>query len=104
MSKAYFKGISEWHPLCHEAFPGDGSDERDPHICLSVNELSMEEWDATYGKVYEAMIDEGVQSVMPGHIMMPAYQRFFYKKNTGKDLEDRISSLPQSVMKYWRSP
>lgn len=90
MSKAYFKGISESGiPCAIKHFPGDGSDERDPHICLSVNELSMEEWDATYGKVYEAMIDEGVQSIMPGHIMMPAYQRFFYKKNTGKDLEDR---------------
>ena len=90
MSKAYFKGMQENNVACAiKHFPGDGSDERDPHICLSVNNLSMEEWDATYGKVYEAMFAEGVQSIMPGHIMMPAYQRYFYKKNTGKDLEDK---------------
>lgn len=90
MSKAYFKGMQESNVACAiKHFPGDGSDERDPHICLSLNNLSMEEWDATYGKVYEAMFAEGVQSIMPGHIMMPAYQRYFYKKNTGKDLEDK---------------
>lgn len=90
MSKAYFKGMKESNvPCAIKHFPGDGSDERDPHICLSVNNLSMEEWDATYGKVYEAMFAEGVQSIMPGHIIMPAYQRYFYKKNTGKDLEDK---------------
>ncbi|MBQ7283184.1 MAG: hypothetical protein IJR16_10440 [Spirochaetales bacterium] len=90
MSKAYFKGMQESNVACAiKHFPGDGSDERDPHICLSVNNLSMEEWDATYGKVYREMFDEGVQSIMPGHIMMPAYQRYFYKKNTGKDLEDK---------------
>ncbi len=90
MSKAYFKGMQESNVACAiKHFPGDGSDERDPHICLSVNNLSMEEWDATYGKVYEEMFAEGVQSIMPGHIIMPAYQRYFYKKNTGKDLEDK---------------
>lgn len=90
MSKAYFKGMKESNvPCAIKHFPGDGSDERDPHICLSVNNLSMEEWDKTYGKVYEAMFAEGVQSIMPGHIIMPAYQRYFYKKNTGKDLEDK---------------
>ncbi len=90
MSKAYFKGMQESNiPCAIKHFPGDGSDERDPHICLSVNNLSMEEWDSTYGKVYEAMFAEGVQSIMPGHIMMPAYQRYFYKKKTGKDLEDK---------------
>ena len=29
------------------------------------------------GKVYKGMIDAGVHTVMAGHIMMPAYQKFF---------------------------
>lgn len=78
MSKEYFRGISESGiPCAMKHFPGDGDDERDPHICTSVNSLSCEEWDQTYGKVFQGMIDAGVQSLMPGHIMMPAYQRFF---------------------------
>ena len=79
MSKEYFRGISESGIVCAmKHFPGDGSDERDPHIATSVNALSMEEWDATYGKVYKGMIEAGVQSIMPGHIMMPAYQRHYH--------------------------
>ena len=74
----YFRGISESGIACAmKHFPGDGVDERDPHIATSVNSLSCEEWDATYGKVYRGMIDAGVQSLMPGHIMMPAYQKKF---------------------------
>ncbi len=77
-SKEYFRGISESGILCAmKHFPGDGVDERDPHVATSVNSLSCEEWDATYGKVYRGMIDAGVQSLMPGHIMLPAYQKKF---------------------------
>lgn len=56
-------------------FPGDGCDEVDQHILTSVNGLSCEEWDETYGKIYQGMIDAGVQTVMAGHIAMPAYQK-----------------------------
>lgn len=56
-------------------FPGDGCDEVDQHILTSVNDLSCEEWDETYGKIYQGMIDGGAQTVMVGHIAMPAYQR-----------------------------
>ena len=88
MSKEYFRGISESGIVCAmKHFPGDGSDERDPHIATSVNALSMEEWDATYGKVYKGMIEAGVQAVMPGHIMMPAYQRHFCPGLKDEDLK-----------------
>ena len=88
MSKEYFRGISESGIVCAmKHFPGDGSDERDPHIATSVNALSMEEWDATYGKVYRSMIEAGVQAVMPGHIMMPAYQRHFHPGLKDEDLK-----------------
>lgn len=58
-------------------FPGDGVDERDQHIVTSVNSLSTDEWDKTFGKVYQAMIEEGTLTIMAGHIAMPAYQKKF---------------------------
>lgn len=97
MSKEYFRGISESGIVCAmKHFPGDGSDERDPHIATSVNALSMEEWDATYGKVYRGMIEAGVQAVMPGHIMMPAYQRYFHPGL--KDEELRPATLSKELL------
>lgn len=87
MSKEYFRGISESGIVCAmKHFPGDGSDYRDPHIATSVNSLSCEEWDNTYGKVYKGMIEAGVQSLMPGHIMMPAYQKYFNPNCKDEDL------------------
>lgn len=54
-------------------FPGDGCDERDQHLLTSINSMEMEEWDATYGKVYKTLIDQGTRTVMVGHIAQPAY-------------------------------
>ncbi len=56
-------------------FPGDGVDERDQHLVTSVNSLTCEEWDASFGEVYKACIDAGALTVMAGHIMQPAYSR-----------------------------
>lgn len=56
-------------------FPGDGRDERDQHLVTSINDFSVEEWDATYGAVYKASIDAGALTVMVGHIMQPAYTK-----------------------------
>jgi beta-N-acetylhexosaminidase len=56
-------------------FPGDGVDERDQHLVTSINSLSCEEWDASYGQVYRAGIDAGALTLMVGHIMQPAYSR-----------------------------
>lgn len=66
-------------------FPGDGVDERDQHIVASVNSLSTEEWDKTYGKIYKTLIDQGAQTVMAGHILQPAYTRKF---NPGVETKD----------------
>ncbi|MDF2487117.1 MAG: Nag3 [Herbinix sp.] len=56
-------------------FPGDGVDERDQHLVTSSNDLSCEEWDATFGEAYKASIDAGALTVMIGHIMQPAYTK-----------------------------
>ena len=78
MSQAYMRGINESGIVCAmKHFPGDGIDERDQHLCSSVNSLSCEEWDATFGRVFSGMIEDGVHSLMAGHIMLPAYSRYF---------------------------
>jgi beta-N-acetylhexosaminidase len=61
--------------LCMKHFPGDGRDERDQHVVTSYNDCSVAEWDATYRKIWEWGIDAGIESVMVGHIMLPAYSR-----------------------------
>ena len=56
------------------------AEEADPvnqHILTSVNSLSCEEWDATYGKIYSGLIQAGAQTVMVGHIAQPAYQKAY---------------------------
>ena len=60
---------------CCKHFPGDGVEERDQHLVLGVNDLSVEEWDKSFRKVYQTMIDEGLESIMVGHIALPEMSR-----------------------------
>lgn len=76
MAKEYMRGINENGVIATiKHFPGDGVDERDQHLLSSVNSLSVDEWDKTFGKVYKGMIDEGAQCVMVGHILLPNYSK-----------------------------
>jgi beta-N-acetylhexosaminidase len=76
MGAQFVKGVQENGLAASiKHFPGDGVDERDQHLVTSVNSLSCEEWDATYGAAYQACIDAGAMTVMAGHIMQPAYTR-----------------------------
>lgn len=73
---AYIEGARECgSAVAVKHFPGDGVDEVDQHIQVSVNSLSCEERNATYGAVYRAMIDADAPTVMVGHIALPAYQK-----------------------------
>lgn len=75
-STQYIKGLRQSNVAsCVKHFPGDGTEERDQHLLLGVNELSVEEWDASFGKVYKRLIDDGVMSIMAGHIALPEYQK-----------------------------
>ena len=60
---------------CAKHFPGDGLDYRDQHIVTTNNDLSFEEWKKLSGRVFQELIDDGVYSVMAGHITLPDYQR-----------------------------
>ena len=79
MTKAYLDGAHENPGFCCAAkhFPGDGLDFRDQHVANSVNTMSCEEWDRTFGMVYGNLIDNGLEAIMVGHIMQPAYSRHF---------------------------
>lgn len=76
MAKGYMDAAKEEGvAVSIKHFPGDGVDERDQHLLTSVNTLSVEEWDKTFGKVYQELIDYGAQTVMVGHIALPAYSK-----------------------------
>lgn len=77
---------------CVKHFPGDGCDENDQHLCLTINDKDAEEWMNTYGKVYKELIDDGLKSVMVGHIAQPAWQRKLSKEEV-KDSDILPASL-----------
>ena len=54
-------------------FPGDGNCLFDQHLTTAINPLSKEDWDNSYRKVYEEIIEGGVKAIMPGHIALPSY-------------------------------
>jgi beta-N-acetylhexosaminidase len=56
-------------------WPGEGYDDRDQHLVTTVNPLSMDEWELTFGRLYRAAIAAGALSVMSGHIALPAFVR-----------------------------
>ncbi len=73
-SGAYMKGLMDgglYVTLKH--FPGDGYSDHDQHLTTTENPLSREEWDESVGRVYSTLINEGAQSIMPGHISLAAY-------------------------------
>ncbi len=88
MTKAYMDGAHANPGFCCAAkhFPGDGLDFRDQHVANSVNDYSCEEWDATFGKVYQNLIDNGLEAIMAGHIMQPAYTRHFNPEIADDDI------------------
>lgn len=75
-AKAFYKGTKTQNmATCSKHFPGDGTEENDQHLLMGVNNLSCEEWDASFGKVYKELIEDGVMTIMAGHIALPAYSK-----------------------------
>ncbi|WP_150272404.1 glycoside hydrolase family 3 protein [Paenibacillus tepidiphilus] len=72
LAAAVVRGMQDYGlAACAKHFPGDGVDCRDQHIVTTINSLSEEEWFATYGQVTRRMIEEGVWTMMTGHIALP---------------------------------
>ncbi|MGM0920415.1 MAG: glycoside hydrolase family 3 protein [Bacillota bacterium] len=74
MAKAYVEAVQK-NGLASTVkhFPGDGVDERDQHLLTSVNDMTVEEWDTTFGNVFTELIEAGTKTIMAGHIALPQY-------------------------------
>lgn len=88
MTQAYLEGAhaNPGFSCAAKHFPGDGLDFRDQHVSNSVNDFSCEEWDATFGRIYQNLINHGLEAIMAGHIMQPAYTRYFHPDIREEDL------------------
>jgi len=86
-TSAYIDGLSQSNiAACAKHFPGDGTEECDQHLLLGVNEMSCKEWDSSFGKVYQHLIDDGLMSIMAGHIALPEYQKKLIPGLTNEDV------------------
>lgn len=76
IARAYVRGVQKQHvAACAKHFPGPDDKERvDPHLAPSDNLITKEKWDETNGRVYQAMIEEDVYTIMSGHQNLVAYQ------------------------------
>lgn len=87
MAKGYMKAAYENEmAVSIKHWPGDGVDFRDQHLLASVNSMSVQEWDDTFGKVYKGMIDAGANTLMASHIKLPAYSRKLNPEIQNKDI------------------
>lgn len=87
MGVQYVKGVQKYGVAASiKHFPGDGMDERDQHLVTSINSMSCEEWDNTYGANYRDCIEAGAMTVMVGHIMQPAYTKKLNPEIKDKDI------------------
>ena len=77
MGKAYMEGLHETEGVfcCAKHFPGNGQDYRDAHISNNVNHFGHADWISSYGHVYKTLIDNGLDAIMGGHILMPEYMQ-----------------------------
>lgn len=93
MSKEQIKGFNNNKIIpVAKHFPGDGVDERDQHLLISVNNLEADDWMNSYGNIYKELINDGIPSIMVGHIMQPAWERKLAPSIENKDLRPASSS------------
>lgn len=86
-TNAYLEGLDQSEVIkCIKHWPGDGTEERDQHLVLGVNELSVDEWEVSFGRVYRNHIDNGVEMIMAGHIALPEYQKALDPTLEDKDI------------------
>lgn len=89
-ARAYIKGAKDANPnmaCTAKHFPGDGVEELDQHLAMGVNNLSVKEWEDNFGKVYRALIDDGLEAIMVGHIALPAYSKKLRPGIRDKDIK-----------------
>ncbi|MGB4587775.1 MAG: glycoside hydrolase family 3 N-terminal domain-containing protein [Clostridiaceae bacterium] len=77
-TRAFIRGAKEANPnmaCCIKHFPGDGVDELDQHLVFGINNLSVDDWKNSFGKVYSNLIEDGIETIMVGHIGLPEMSR-----------------------------
>ena len=100
MGRAYIEGLSGTGVApTIKHFPGDGVDSRDQHLLTSVNSLSIEKWEETFGKIYRPLVEEGAPVVMVGHFAMPAMEEYYDGKPCQQVLPACVS---KNVLRYLR--
>ncbi|MBR5518218.1 MAG: hypothetical protein IKV86_04240 [Clostridia bacterium] len=77
ISGALVKGLEKkgYMAACPKHFPAGGCDDRNPHFCTVVCDMTQEEWLNTYGRVHKTMIDANVGSIMIAHCALPAFEK-----------------------------
>lgn len=78
---------------CSKHFPGDGVDFRNQHYVTSLNTLSREDWFRKHGRVFRALIDAGVMTMMIGHLGLP-----FFDQPDPRDGRYRPASLNRHIL------
>ena len=74
LANAVIRGLQEQGvSATAKHFPGGGVDDRDQHICNTINPLQMDQWLAVSGHTFQRSIDLGVWSIMIGHVSLPAW-------------------------------
>ena len=89
-ARAYIRGVKDANPnmaCTAKHFPGDGVEELDQHLAMGVNSLSVEDWEATFGRVYRTLITDGLEAVMVGHIALPEMSRKLCPGIADKDIK-----------------
>ena len=89
-ARAYIRGVKDANPnmaCTAKHFPGDGVEELDQHLAMGVNSLSVEDWEATFGRVYRTLIADGLEAVMVGHIALPEMSRKLCPGIADKDIK-----------------
>ena len=90
MCRAYIRGVRDSGfniAVTAKHFPGDGTEERDQHLVIGRNDLTAQEWEETFGKVYRGLIDDGVEAVMVGHITQRALSKKHRPEYTDADIK-----------------
>ena len=73
MGKAFIRGVQQEGLMAAtpKHFPGDGVDDRDSHVCTSINSLSEDAWFESFGHLWQEVIDAGAMCIMAGFIALP---------------------------------
>lgn len=80
---AFIRGLNDnGVAACGKHFPDGGGDYRNPHIALTENGKSKEEWFASTGRIYKELIENGMTSVMAGHTALK-WAEEYDEKNCG---------------------